>query len=58
MIKRIEIPRGKNSGINRWANKYPAICYKCGKMVPAYGGRLIAGKTPLRVQCLSHIEFK
>ena len=45
---------------NRYANKYPAICYKCGKPIKRGDGRLVpwrmVTRKPMRVQCLEHTE--
>lgn len=57
-----DFPRGKNGGINRWANKFPATCYKCGASIPVGKGRIVSWRSkkdqgkPLRVQCHEHTE--
>lgn len=47
-------------GVNSYANKFPATCYKCGKQIPKGAGRVVPWRKetaePMRVQCFEHVE--
>ena len=49
-------------GRNRWANRFPATCYKCGARLAPGDGRLVTWRAeakqgcPMRVQCFEHTE--